>query len=245
VKFTQGAWGTGEYRYEDQARMKTGLAAALGLALAATVTSGALAQSPWPASPQQSAAPAAQGSPGQGAPAQSAPWPSASPPAAQGAPAQSAPWPGSSPQQSGFPSGQQNSVFGAPQGQPAAQCANFPKLRDDAAQKANLVQEIGKKHGDRAAMCTAVTRFFEAEQKVVKFLEDNKTACGVPNEAVQQAKVIHGNTQKFKDTVCAEGPKPKIPTLSDAITTTPVDTPKNTKTGPGTFNTLTGNPLGN
>ena len=219
--------------------MKTGLAAALGLALAATVTSGALAQSPWPASPQQ--APAAQGSPGQGAPAQSAPWPSTSP-----QPAQGAPWPSSAaPQQSGFPSGSGSSVFGSPQPQPAGQCANFPKLRDDAAQKANVVQETGKKHGDRAAMCAAVTRFFEAEQKVVKFLEDNKTACGVPNDAVQQAKVIHGNTQKFKDTVCAEGPKPKIPTLSDAITTTPVDTPKNTKTGPGTFNTLTGNPLGN
>ncbi len=220
--------------------MKTGLAAALGLALAATVTGGALAQSPWPAAPQQAPAPAAQGSPGQGAPAQSAPWPSASPPPAQGAP-----WPSSSPQQSGFPSGSGSSVFGSPQPQPAGQCANFPKLRDDAAQKANMVQEIGKKHGDRAAMCAAVTRFYDAEQKVVKFLEDNKTACGVPNDAVQQAKVIHANTMKFKDTVCAEGPKPKIPTLSDAITTTPVDTPKNTKTGPGTFNTLTGNPLGN
>jgi hypothetical protein len=221
--------------------MKTGLAAALGLALAATVTGGALAQSPWPAAPQQSTAPAAQGSPGQGAPAQSAPWP----PAAQGSPGQAAPWPSSSPQQSGFPSGSGSSVFGSPQPQPAGQCANFPKLRDDAAQKANMVQEIGKKHGDRAAMCAAVTRFYDAEQKVVKFLEDNKTACGVPNDAVQQAKVIHANTMKFKDTVCAEGPKPKIPTLSDAITTTPVDTPKNTKTGPGTFNTLTGNPLGN
>jgi hypothetical protein len=126
-----------------------------------------------------------------------------------------------------------------------SQCTPFQKLRDDAAQKANAVSEIGKKHGDRAAMCGAVTRFFDAEQKVVKFLEENRVACGVPAEAIQQAKVIHGNTLKFKDNVCAEGPKPKIPTLSDAIGTTPLDTPKNTKTGPGTFNTLTGNPLGN
>ena len=49
---------------------------------------------------------------------------------------------------------------------------------------------------------------------------------------------------KFRDTVCAEGPKAKIPTLSDAIGTPPLDTgAKNTKTGRGTLDTLTGNPL--
>jgi hypothetical protein len=210
--------------------MNRSLAAALGLALAATLTGSALAQSPWP-SPQQSVAPAA-------------PWPSSSPQQPAQAAPQAAPWP-SSPQQSSFPSGQSGAVFGAPQQQPAGPCASFPKIRDDAAQKANVVQEIGKKHGDRAAMCAAVTHFYDAEQKVVAFLEVNKAQCGVPDQAIQQAKLIHANTQKFKDQVCAEGPKAKIPTLSDAISTTPVDTQKNTHTGPGTFDTLTGNPLNN
>ncbi len=203
--------------------MNRSLAAVLGLALAASLTAPAAAQSPWP-DPKQ---------PAQGA----VPWPSS-------APAQSAaPWP-SSPQPSSFPSGGGEAVFGAPQQAPA-QCQAFAKLRDDAAHKAEIVSEIGKKHGDRATMCGAVTNFSGAEQKVVKFLEDNKVPCGVPDQAVQQAKVIHANTSKFKDQVCAEGPKPKIPTLSDAISTTPVDTPKNTKTGAGmgTFDTLTGNPL--
>jgi hypothetical protein len=208
----------------------------LGLALAATLTAPVNAQSPWPDPRQQ---------PAQGAPS---PWPTAP---TQGAPQSSpaaapsgSPWP-SSPQQSGFPSGGGPSAFGAPQAAPPPQCTAFPKLRDEAAKKADIVSETGKKHGDRAAMCSAVTAFYAAEQKVVKFLEDNKTPCGVPDQAIQQSKVIHANTLKFKDQVCAEGPKPKIPTLSDAISTTPVDTPKNTKTGPGTFNTLTGNPLGN
>jgi hypothetical protein len=218
--------------------MTRGLAAALGLALAATLAGGALAQSPWPAAPAQSAAPSG----GQAATGQAAPWPSSSPQQ----PAQ--PWP-TSPQQSSFPAGPAGpagSVFGAPQAaQPPAQCQSFAKLRDDASQKANLVSEIGKKHGDRAAMCAAVTRFYDAEQKVVAFLETNKVTCNVPDQAIQQSKVIHANTQKFKDNVCAEGPKPKIPTLSDAISTTPVDTQKNTHTGPGTFDTLTGNPLNN
>ena len=57
------------------------------------------------------------------------------------------------------------------------------------------------------------------------------------------AKAMHAHTMQFRDTVCAEGPKPKVPTLSDAIGTTPLDTSTNTKTGRGTLDTLTGNPL--
>jgi hypothetical protein len=229
--------------------MNRSLAAALrlgfGLGLAATLAGTALAQSPWPAAPApgQPAQAPAQASPSQ------SPWPSS-------APAQSsAPWPSSSPQQSGFPpaggggfpSGGGGGAFGAPPpGAMSPVCASFPTLRDEAQKKASVVQAIGShKPPDRAKMCAAVTAFYGAEQKVVAFLETNKSKCGVPDQAVQQAKLIHTNTEKFKDQVCAEGPKPKIPTLSEAITTTPVDTPKNTKTGPGTFNTLTGNPLGN
>jgi hypothetical protein len=131
---------------------------------------------------------------------------------------------------------------GPPQMPP--QCAPFPKLRDEAARRAELVQKIGKGHGDRKAMCEAVTKYVEAEGRVVKFLEDNKTACGVPAETVQQAKLGHANTLKFREQVCAEGPKPKVPTLSDAIGTPTVETPKDPKkTGVGTYDTLTGNPL--
>ena len=227
--------------------MNRSLAAALGLGLAATLAGGALAQSPWPAAPAQpaQAAPA----PAQAAPSQS-PWPSQSAAPAQGA----APWPSSpSPQQSGFPAGGGGfpsggaGAFGAPPpGAMSAICTQFPSLRDEAQKKASVVQATGAhKPPDRAKMCGAVTAFYAAEQKVVAFLETNKVACNVPDQAIQQSKVIHANTLKFKDNVCAEGPKPKIPTLSDAISTTPVDTQKNTHTGPGTFDTLTGNPLNN
>ncbi len=78
---------------------------------------------------------------------------------------------------------------------------------------------------------------------MVNFLDDNKTACGVPQQAITQAKAIHVNTLKCRDTLCAEGPKAKAPTLSDATGTTPLDTSTNTKTGRGTLDTLTGNPL--
>jgi len=203
--------------------MNRSLVVAMGLALAAGVTFAhpALAQSPFPPAPQQSS-----------------PFP---PP-----PQQSSPFPPPS-QQSAFPAPSQQSVFpsGPPMGgpPPPAVCANFPKLRDEAKAKAELVSTIGKRKGDRKEMCAAVQNFTAAEEKVVKFLDDNKVSCGVPQQAVTQAKAMHVNTLKFRDTVCAEGPKPKAPTLSDAIGSTPLDTSTNTKTGRGTLDTLTGNPL--
>ena len=133
------------------------------------------------------------------------------------------------------------SMMGGPP--PSGVCASFPKLRDEAKAKAEAVSAIGKKHGDRKDMCAAVQSFTAAEDKVVKFLEDNKKGCGVPDQAVAQAKAMHANTVKFRDTVCAEGPKPKVPTLSDAIGAPPAETGTNTKTGRGTLDTLTGNPL--
>jgi hypothetical protein len=131
---------------------------------------------------------------------------------------------------------------GLPSGGPPAQCNNFMKLRDEAQSKAHIVQATSKTH-DRKAMCAAVTRFVTAEAAVVKFLDDNRVGCGVPAQAVTEAKTNHEKTIKFREALCAEAPQPKVPTLSDAIGTPTLDTAKNTKTGKGTFDTLTGNPL--
>ncbi len=132
--------------------------------------------------------------------------------------------------------------FGGPPGGPQAICANFMKLKEEADVKGHAIQDVSKKH-DRKLMCGAVTRFVEIETKVVKFLVDNKTTCGVPDQAVANAKASHEKTIQFREQVCAEQPQPKAPTLSDAIGTPTLDTRKNTKTGKGTLDTLTGNPL--
>ena len=200
--------------------MNRSLVVAMGLALAAGATAAqtALAQSPFPPPPQQSTFPP---------PPQQSQFPAPS-------------------QQSVFPSGPAQggpSMMGGPPPQASPICANFPRLRDEAKTKADAISAIGKRHGDRKEMCAAVQNFTAAEDKVVKFLEDNKTRCGVPEQAVAQAKAMHAHTMQFRDTVCAEGPKAKTPTLSDAIGTPSLDTGANTRTGRGTFDTLTGNPL--
>jgi hypothetical protein len=125
------------------------------------------------------------------------------------------------------------------------QCNDFMKLRSDAEQKATAIRNATQQKADRKDVCALVQRFTTAEAAVVKFLEVNKTWCGVPDQVVQQAKSNHEKTVKFRTAVCTEAQpaKPKPPSLSDAIATPSVDSADNTRTGRGTFDTLNGNPL--
>ena len=126
---------------------------------------------------------------------------------------------------------------------PASPCAQFQPLTDVARKRGEALGAAQKHHPDRKEMCTLVSQFYTAEAAVVKFLETNQQWCGVPPQAIQSAKATHEKTLKFKEVVCAPAPAPKVPTLSDAIGTPKLDTAKNTQTGHGTFDTLTGNPL--
>jgi hypothetical protein len=125
------------------------------------------------------------------------------------------------------------------------QCASFPNLRIDAQEKAMAVRTAIEHKSERKEICTLVQRFYAAEGTVVKFLEDNKTWCGIPDQAITTAKTNHERTLKFRTAACTEAPavKPRAPSLSDAIGTPSVDTGANTKTGRGTLDSLNGNPL--
>jgi hypothetical protein len=153
---------------------------------------------------------------------------------------------GGAPSQAAAPGGfgppQGGGGFGGPPQEPPAICASFTKLKDEAEVRGKGIQAASKTH-DRKIMCGAVTRFVEQETKVVKFLVDNQSTCGVPPQAVANAKASHEKTIEFRDKVCAEAPAPKPPSLSDALGTPTLDTGKNTKTGRGTLDSLTGNPL--
>ena len=126
-----------------------------------------------------------------------------------------------------------------------AQCNAFIQLRDDAQKKALAVRTAVEHKVERKEICALVTRYFSAESVVLKFLEDNKTWCGIPLEAIKAAKDNHEHTAKFRTAACQEAPvgKPKEPSLSDAIGTPSVDTGANTRTGRGTLDSLNGNPL--
>jgi hypothetical protein len=124
-------------------------------------------------------------------------------------------------------------------------CNSFIKLRDEAQQKALAVRTAVEHKAERKDICGLVTRYYSAESVVLKFLEDNKTWCGIPDQAIKAAKDNHEHTSKFRTAACTEAPaaKPRAPSLSDAIGTPSVDTGANTKTGRGTLDSLNGNPL--
>jgi len=125
------------------------------------------------------------------------------------------------------------------------QCNAFVGLKNDAEQKAMAVRAAMARKVERKEVCTLVQHFYTAEGTVVKFLEDNKTWCNIPEQAISAAKANHEKTLQFRTAACTEAPvaKPRVPTLSDAISTPSVDTAGNTKTGRGTLDTLNGNPL--
>jgi hypothetical protein len=115
----------------------------------------------------------------------------------------------------------------------------------DAEQKALALRTAMEHKSERKEICTLVQHFYAAEETVVKFLETNKTWCGIPEQAITQAKTNHEHTLKFRTAACTEASvaKPRAPSLSDAIDTPSVDTGGNTKTGQGTLDSLNGNPL--
>jgi hypothetical protein len=124
------------------------------------------------------------------------------------------------------------------------QCNDFAKLAAEAQKRSALVGAAMKAKADRKELCTLMTSFVAAETDVVKFLETNKVWCSVPDAAINASKANHEKSIKFRTAACSEeAPRPKAPSLSDAIKPPSVDTAKNTKTGRGTFDTLTGNPL--
>lgn len=134
---------------------------------------------------------------------------------------------------------------GGPPGNPQAQCADFPRLSAEAKKHADAVQTAINAKVDRKQVCTLMTTFVASEGAVLKFLEDNKTWCGVPDQAIVASKANHERSLKFKTMACNTDAPPaqKAPTLSDAIKTPSVNSATNTKTGRGTFDSLTGNPL--
>jgi len=128
---------------------------------------------------------------------------------------------------------------------PPPQCDAFVQLRTDAQDKAMAVRTAIQRKAERKEVCTLVQRFYASEATVVKFLEENKSWCNIPEDAITAAKSNHERTLKFRTAACTDAPvvKPRPPSLSDAIATPSIDTGDNTKTGRGTLDTLNGNPL--
>ena len=132
----------------------------------------------------------------------------------------------------------------APQQEPPC-IKDFGKLREEAEKKAMAIRAAGERKATPKEACQLFNAFVAAQSKMLKYATDNATWCGIPNQVVSDLKGGITKTSEIRTRVCqaaAAPQRPAGPSSSDALSG-PVPDSNNIKTGRGTFDTLTGNPL--
>jgi hypothetical protein len=136
----------------------------------------------------------------------------------------------------------------APMQQQVPPCIQeFFKLRDDAEKKAAAIKAANERKAQPKEACQLFGALAASQAKMLKYASENTTWCGIPAQVVDQLKQANAKVDEIRIKICqvaAAPPRPQGPSLSDALTT-PVPDSNNIKTGRGTFDTLTGSPLGN
>ena len=138
-------------------------------------------------------------------------------------------------------------VNAQPQQQVPPCVQEFFKLRDDAEKKAAAIKSANDRKAEPKEACQLFGALAAAQAKMLKYASENATWCGIPPHVVEQLKAADVRVAAIRTKVCqaaAAPPRPQGPSLSDALAS-PVPDSNNIKTGRGTFDTLTGSPLGN
>jgi hypothetical protein len=138
--------------------------------------------------------------------------------------------------------------FGAPPPAPPPACQQLLVLRDEVEKGGRAIQAANQRKATAADACKLFKSFISNETKLLKGMEENSATCGVPPQAIAQAKEGHAKALQITKQVCdaaSLGGRPAAPSLSDALGSTPtVPDPSTTKPGQGgMFDTLTGSPL--
>ena len=136
----------------------------------------------------------------------------------------------------------------APQGQQPPPCVKeFFRLRGVAEKRAAAIRAASERKAPPQEACKLFNSFSAAEAKMLKYATDNSVWCGIPAQVVSGIKQSHAKTTEMRTRICriaaAGPPRPAGPSLSDALSGNVPDS-SNIKTGHGTFDTLTGTPLG-
>ena len=64
------------------------------------------------------------------------------------------------------------------------------------------LQAAARKKAPPDELCNLFNEFLAAESKLVKGLEEQRTACGLPRPLVEQAKAVHGKVAQIGKRVC-------------------------------------------
>jgi len=104
------------------------------------------------------------------------------------------------------------------------------------------LQAANQRKAPREEFCQIFTRLSVATSKMSKFMEQNKSVCRVPDEAIQHARADYVKIMGFRKQACAQNAAPAGPSLSDVLGA-PLLPDSTSNKQDGIFNTLTGNPL--
>jgi hypothetical protein len=135
---------------------------------------------------------------------------------------------------------------GPPQQGPPPACRELLAMRDEVQKHGTAIQKANERKATVKEACQLFKNFLGAEAKFIKSLEDNTRNCGVPPDAIKQAKDGHSKASAVGKQVCdaaAQGPRPAGPSLSDALGAGPVMPEGSRSSGGGAFDTLNGNVL--
>jgi hypothetical protein len=122
---------------------------------------------------------------------------------------------------------------------------DFGQLREDTEKKAMAVRTASERKASPREACQLFNALVTAPSKMLTFATDNAAWCGIPNQVTASLKEGVAKISEIRTKVCqaaAAPQRPAGPSLSDALSG-PVPNSNNIKTGRGTFDTLTGNPL--
>ena len=136
----------------------------------------------------------------------------------------------------------------APQAQQTPPCfKDFMALRQDAEKRGLAIKAAGERKASPQEACKLFNALMASQRKMLKYVEANATWCGIPAQVLTQLKEGDKQVTQARDRICqvaSRGPTgPRAPTLSDALGTSVTPDANTVRTGRGTFDTLTGNPL--
>ena len=77
----------------------------------------------------------------------------------------------------------------APQQEPPC-VQEFGKLRDEAAKKAVAIRAASARKAPPAEACKLFNAFSAAEEKMVKYAEDNSVWCGIPPQVIPADQAV-------------------------------------------------------
>jgi hypothetical protein len=84
-------------------------------------------------------------------------------------------------------------------------------IRDEVQKHGTAIQKANERKATVQEACKLFRSFLAAESKFINSLEENTRTCGVPGDAIKQAKEGHSKASVIGKQVCdaaAQGPRP-------------------------------------